>query len=232
MATATILKKRAEMAEGRANIYRFLTAFYIEEPTSELIEKVKDEVLLESLSEIFTQDSLKYLLGFSRESKDGIEDVKQEYSDLFIVPTDKCVTPYESVYKEGTMMQKPYVEVSCIYKQAGIEFSKQDGRLTADHIGIELDFMRVLCEKEAECWQSKDESAAKLYVGFEKGFLKDHLNTWLEEFCKKMENMAELDLYKGIAGITFEHVTRDYKTVKELAKEISADGESKSTGMN
>lgn len=213
-------ENRAAFADARTNLYRFLSDFYLNEPVPEQITQIRSNELLASFSEIFSPNAVTPLACFAQTFEGNFEDIKQEYHNLFLVPLDKYLTPYESVHREGMMMRAPYLRVCEIYKSAGVDFSNLDGRLTADHIGVELDFMRVLCEKEASRWKEKDISSVKGILELEERFLSDHLTAWIGDFCKKMEAMAEIDLFRGIARITLEHVLRDRKDVKALLAEI------------
>jgi TorA maturation chaperone TorD len=210
-------KSYAELARGRADIYRFFSGIYLKQPAKELVDKLTDEMFIAELGQLFNEASLALLKAFAREFDGNYDAVRQEFEELLLVPGPKYLTPYESVYLTGQMMQEPLVGVRCMHALAGAKQENPSFIAAAeDHIGIELDFLRVLCEREAKAWAEERESDARSFVEFEVDFLRQHLMKWLADFCSKMKELAKLDLYRSIAALTQEYVESDYKVAAGL----------------
>jgi TorA maturation chaperone TorD len=97
------LKKIAVLAqqdaEARGNMYRFLSAVYLRPPTEELVRRLADNDFLDELSSLFggeTVEDLRKLAATVHPDKQW-GTLKQEYMDLFAVPTGRYITPFEDV---------------------------------------------------------------------------------------------------------------------------------------
>ena len=64
-----------------------------------------------------------------------------------------------------------------------------------DYLGIELDFMYLLCQRELEQQAAGEDADATRAL--EARFLGEHLGGWLGGFCKQARAVAKTDLYKG-----------------------------------
>ena len=85
-----------------------------------------------------------------------------------------------------------------------------------DYIGVELDFMRLLCEKELGHRNNSQLKALREVLDEEKAFLEDHLGLWVPDFCKRMLEEAREDYYRGIAHLTLGLVAFDRLWVPRL----------------
>lgn len=208
-----------ELAKARGNVYRFLANLFLEEPSPALLEKFSDEPFLSSLSDIFGKNSGIDLMKDARD----MADLELDFSNLFIVPNEKYLKPYESVYLDertvgtkvasGLVSGESSLAVKRSYKEAGAKINVKE---LPDHIGLELEFLHFLCTSEN--WDNKEE--ALRYIGLEKRFLKEHLLKWVDEFCDNMAGNATTDFYKGLAQITKMFVLGDLRTVNEITEGI------------
>jgi TorA maturation chaperone TorD len=89
-----------------------------------------------------------------------------------------------------------------MYREAGLTIP--DTHIHADHIGCELNFLAVLCERaETESGPGKnaEETAER--------FLSEHLRKWVPAFSRDLEAAAEMDLYRELARATRAAVDPD-----------------------
>lgn len=211
--------KYKDIATARENIYKFLSTCYLQEPSEKFVKDLTSVKFIKSMSEIFPGTVLSPLKNFAKGYKGDFESVKQDFHDLFMVPLNKFVTPYESVYKEKLMGQQTTIKVAKQYLDAGAGVNNYFGASQKDHIGLELDFMRFLCKREAESWKKGRSKSARSYLNKQKIFLSEHLTTWAGELTKNIENKSETGLYKTIARMTKKYLTNDLKEVKVILKE-------------
>lgn len=218
-----------KLAESRARAYGFLSSIYNQIPSVDFVKKVLDEAFLSLLSSLATAEALEEIKeglnivkGFVEKARrEPLEDVHLEISvertRLFrgISHDYGPPPPYESVYREGRVMGKVTTEVVKSYAEAGLSLS-EDHKDPSDSIGIELEFMRYLCEKEAGSWRGKDKKNALKYLQSEKRFLEEHVTTWVPQFCQKVLEKAKLDFYKGMAKITRGFIESDHQLVNSL----------------
>lgn len=212
-------RKQASLAEARSEMYKFVASFYLYEPTGESVIKVANQRLISQLSEVFSSMTLAPLKRLAKNVDGKIDDIKKDYNDLFMVPLDKYVTPYESVYIEGMMHQQTTIQVKNKYDEASAVIDQKFLFTAPDYIGFELDFMRFLCDAEAKAWQKDRKSIARKNQLYQNGFLKENLTKWLPELTKAIEKNAETDYYKFVARITKQFVSSDVKELRLIMKE-------------
>jgi putative dimethyl sulfoxide reductase chaperone len=131
--------------------------------------------------------------------------------------------PYESVYtgtKEAPALHAS-MAVQQAYAEAGVGLPKEV-RDQPDFIGLEIDFMRYLTEKESEAWTQGNQADALLALRREQSFLQEHMLPWIPQFSDVMFQQAALDFYRGIGRMTKGFVRHDAHDVAGLVEEISA----------
>ncbi|MBI5956123.1 MAG: molecular chaperone TorD family protein [Chloroflexi bacterium] len=154
-------------------------------------------------------------------AQETLEDLVLEYNSLFMAPGPRYVPPYESVYTDaieieygpfqGGAAQEPVREASALlwgestvavqrtYAAAGLEVASVGE--PPDHLGLELEFMALLCQREAEAWQAKAVERARKQLETEQDFLEAHLLHWLPLFRAKLEANATRPFYRVMAGL-------------------------------
>ncbi len=222
-----------KLAQLRSKIYGFLSSIFIQIPDPDFVKKLLgDEVslVLSSLPfdiELPQQmvEGLEDMKNFIRTFRDqGAEEVCQslsvERTRLLrgINPGYSPPPPYESVYRdrEKALMSESAVAVHREYARAGAGVPG-GYKEPPDYIGLELDFMRFLTERETDSWRRKERDNALGYLNMERGFLENHITKWIPEFCDNVIERAELDFYRGIARMTKGFVNDDHEKVVGFA---------------
>ncbi len=221
-----------ELSEFRGRIYGFLSLVCLQVPSHDFVNRLLgDEV--SSLLSTFPFDT-----GLPQEMEEGLEDIQRfirtfsgqavadvhqslsvEYTRLFrgIQSGYGPPPPYESVYssERHALMGRAAFEVQREYAEACVG-TPAGYNEPPDYIGLELDFMRFLAEKEAESWERDERDRALGYLNMERDFLGKHIIKWVPEFCDKVTDMAKLDFYRGIARMTKGFVTDDYDRIEDF----------------
>jgi len=123
--------------------------------------------------------------------------------------------PYESVYREGKLMGETTLRVLSHYQRAGFEaISPEAG--PQDHMGVELGFLALLAEGEAQAWDQGDVAGAYRALRQEQAFLDEHLMQWLPECCRRIGAEACQDLYRSAVDLIHEGCTQDQALVAEM----------------
>lgn len=217
-------------AEARGNMYRFLSSVYLRPPQQGFVRHMVAEDFLEELSSLFGGEAVAVLKNFAAAAHfdKAIPSLKQEYMDIFAVPTGRYVTPFEDVYRgkpmegkqeRGPLLGERAIAVRRIYREAGAEMDRQCKELPT-HIGVELSFMSFLCEMEAAAirneegdelqHQKKRRTAdSSRYRELQIRFLQEHLNDWFPQLSQSIQANAKSPFYKGLALITEEFLARD-----------------------
>jgi len=218
-------------AKARGNMYRFLSAVYLHPPNEELLRQtVAKEEFLEELSVLFGENAVAVLREFAAtvDIDKDLSSLKQEYLDLFAVPTGRYVTPFEDVYRgkmgndrqtRGPLLGECAIAVKQLYRSSGAKMEKTCKELPT-HIGVELSFMGFLCEMEAEAivnqeWETSYDQAKIELTGFlryreiEIKFLQEHLNEWFPQLSKSIQTNSRGKLYHSLAIITEKFLGQD-----------------------
>jgi len=137
------------------------------------------------------------LRSIDTDSREAMEDLLWEYTRLFVGPYRLPCPPWESVYtsSQRLLMQEAYEAVEACYREAGLAVG--DGRVLADHIGAELQFLAVLADRAEE-----GGGGAQAARELARRFLDEHLAGWVGRFAGDMEAAAASLLYRTLARVT------------------------------
>jgi len=222
----------ATLAETRSRVYGFPGAVFNRLPDNMFAESLSGPELAHFLLSLAgaedlpgdMQDGLKLIEGFVRACKGkAVDELRTELAVertrllRGVKPGYSPPPPYESVYvgsDQGPLMQAS-VAVRQAYAEAGVGLP-EEVKDQPDFIGLELDFMRHLTEKEAQAWANDDGSKVLEVMEQERAFLEEHVTRWVPRFCDVMANEARLDFYKGIARMTKGFVMDETQKVAEF----------------
>lgn len=206
----------------RRVLYHVLSSFFLNPPDREIIALLIKPDMMEDLEEILGRDSIALLRKFSEKFKGNYEELKGAYKDLFVIPVDKYVKPYESAYRDlrrtghkklqGQLMGPSAVAVKKFYKKAGADI---DGiKELPDHIGVELECMHFLCQREEIYWKKNSEENAACMLRLQKTFLLEHLYQWVGNLCENILKKSNNDFYRALAELTSNFIQLDYNMLK------------------
>jgi TorA maturation chaperone TorD len=224
----------SKSASARAKVFGFLAQMYVSPPDLELLGLLEEWVVLQ----IGAKDSFGLLTeqmkrgltaldnffgdrmgsnGWKRLEKDASleEAVSIEFTKLFrgVSPDYSPPPPYGSVYlDEGERaFGDESAQVQREYRRFGLDLASKLHGEPPDHLSFELEFMFILCTREAEAWERVDTDEAHTFLRAEKQFLGAHLMSWLPKFCQKIRESDRLGLLAGITDVTEGWVTFDYE---------------------
>jgi putative dimethyl sulfoxide reductase chaperone len=150
-----------------------------------------------------------------RLSDQMFDDLRADYTRLFIGPGQVLTPPWESVYfsEERLTFQKETLEVRNWYKRFGLQSAKVYSE-PDDHIGLELEFLAHLATLGLEAFEKNDAVKFERMLDAQRGFLAEHLLRWAPEWCAQVHAHATTGLYRGISLVT-------RGAVEETAKMLS-----------
>ena len=126
--------------------------------------------------------------------------------------------PYEGLYTRKQSMGDSVLEVRRSYRKAGL-MPDETVHESPDYLCVELDFMKQLCLREQEQW--RHDGRVKETITQEEEFLREHLGTWVGEFCGVMGKHGLTDFYKGFSLILDAFVTMDKEWLGEVLQQVS-----------
>ncbi len=233
---------------ARAGIYRFLATLFLEAPTREVYDCLFSPGFVKDLRLMLDESVAIELESLHIPSDDELMALRQEYMDLFVIPTGYYVAPFEDVYRgqrqdgnqeRGPLLGDRAVSVKTFYRAAGANLESTCKELPT-HIGIELLFMSFLCEQEAN---SRDhvgdeevgstveevldgkEAVAAIYRQWQIKFLHEHITDWFPQLDEAIGKNARSSFYRIVSKISsvFLNVDKDYllKQVKQDYKDVN-----------
>jgi DMSO reductase family type II enzyme chaperone len=129
--------------------------------------------------------------------------------------------PYEASYRtqEDPLKEDMMADVAGFYRAFGLETR---GELP-DHIVSELEFMAVLCLKEAHATLDGKEDAIRIVRSAQERFLADHLGRWVGRFREAIRRESRVDLYPQLADLLVDFIQTDMRHLGVAAGEATRE---------
>ena len=204
--------ERKQEQIARINLYALISRMTMSEVDEGLLKSIEED---ENILSFFpTYKQWKKREQFER--KDLIERyLNVDFANLFLLH----LIPYESFYmREDQMMETGGDNpVLALFNEYDFRVELDKARvLSADHIGVELEFMYKLCESELKALEEEDYEAAQQIAKIEYDFLKEHLVQWAPMFLLNVKNEAGTALYFDLADLTLEFILSDFEYLSQL----------------
>lgn len=125
--------------------------------------------------------------------------------------------PYESVYtsEKRLLMEGARREILAIYRAYGVEKDPcwKEGE---DHLALELEFEKVLCDQAIEAYEGGDTEKARKLLALQLDFLEEHLVSWVPMLTADMKRFAATGMYRGLAYLTDGFLRTDRQFLRDL----------------
>ncbi len=138
------------------------------------------------------------------------EDLRIDYTRLFLGPFDIRAKPYGSVYLDGgnTVMGDSTLAVLDLYREGGFQVAEAFTEMP-DHVAVELEFLYLL---NAHLGDGTLEAGERnRLAGLERSLLNSHLGRWIVPFTEAMRKGADTDLYRTLAQLTQSVILDDVR---------------------
>jgi TorA maturation chaperone TorD len=197
----------ATIAEGRSDLYRFLSEIFRAPLSAAMLRQIRSKAFMEALSAAGVTLDSEFVEGAEASL---LEALAVDFTFLFHGPGGH-IAPYESVQtgRDGGELDgraatavRHAIEISGFYVDP-------KARQLPDHISVELEFMAELAREESSAWAQNNIATARDSVARQSEFVKDHLQEWVPEFCRKMRERASTQFYREIAGLLADLVERE-----------------------
>jgi TorA maturation chaperone TorD len=126
--------------------------------------------------------------------------------------------PYEGLYTRRQSMGDSVLEARRSYRKAGL-MPDETVHESPDYLCVELDFMKQLCLREQDQWRQG--GRVKETITQEEEFLREHLGTWVGDFCRAVGKHGLTDFYKGFSLILAAFVSMDQEWLGEVLQQVS-----------
>jgi len=198
--------------ENRMTMYALLSRLMLIEVDEAFLQEIeKDETLLSFLP--------NYRDWSKRQTFSTQELIEQYYNVDFTNLFLMHLVPYESFYtREDQMIESggdnPVIE---LYNELDFRVELDRARVvSADHIGVELEFMYMLCEAQKKAIDAEDKDGVCELLQVQRAFLKEHLLEWAPLFLINVKRESRTPLYHDGAEMTLEFILSDYEYITEM----------------
>lgn len=202
------LKDRIEEAKDIGAVYKLLSRVFIREVDDRFLKELRTECFQESLISAGINLGEEFL---NQDTERLLESLAVEYARLFIVPVYGCISTYESVYTQERLSGESTCQVSRFYEKCGLGLHNED--ILADHIGLELELISYLKQKEITSRQNGNQDTNK-WLELQKEFITQHLDKWAPQFFALVEDTAIHPFYKEMARLGRQLIKIDSKMEK------------------
>lgn len=136
-------------------------------------------------------------------SEQTSEEVRVDYTRLFIGPGKVLTPPWESVYfsEERLTFQQETLQVREWYRRFGLQVERLYQE-PDDHIGLELEFVAHLAKLGLLALEQNDQARFDELRDAQKKFITEHPGRWAFGWCAQVEAQAHTDFYRGMAMLT------------------------------
>jgi TorA maturation chaperone TorD len=197
--------------ENRIALYALISRLMLVEVDETFLEELeKDEALMDLLPNYRDWEKRKM---FSQ--KELIEQYYNvDFTNLFLMH----LVPYESFYtREDQMIESggdnPVVE---LYNALDFRVELEKARVvSADHIGVELEFMYMLCTAMKKALDAEDKDGVCELLEVQHAFLKEHLLEWAPMFLINAKRESRTPLYHDGSELTLEFLLSDFEYIGE-----------------
>ncbi len=209
------MEQMKQEIENRIAIYALISRLMLVEVDEAFLSNIeKDETLLSFLPNYRDWDKRKEL--------STAELIEQHYNVDFTNLFLMHLVPYESFYTRDDQMiesggDNPVVE---LYNSLDFRVELDSARVvSADHIGVELEFMYMLCIALQKALVAEDKEGICELLEVQRAFLKEHLLEWTPLFLINAKRESRTPLYHDGAELTLEFLLSDFEYINEKLTE-------------
>jgi TorA maturation chaperone TorD len=197
--------------ENRIAIYALISRLMMIEVDETFLENIeKDEGLLSFFP--------NYKDWSKRKELSRAELINQYYNVDFTNLFLMHLVPYESFYTRDDQMiesggDNPVVE---LYNELDFRVELDAARVvSADHIGVELEFMYMLCMAQQKALAAEDKEGLCELLQVQRAFLKEHLLEWAPLFLINAKRESRTPLYHDGSELALEFLLSDFEYITE-----------------
>ena len=206
-----LMEQMKQEIENRIAIYALISRLMLVEVDETFLDQIEgDEDLLNFFPNYRDWEKRKNI---SRKELIN-EYYNVDFTNLFLMH----LVPYESFYTRDDQMiesggDNPVLE---LYNELDFRVELDKARVvSADHIGVELEFMYMLCTALQKALTADDKEGVCELLQVQRAFLKEHLLEWTPLFLINAKRESRTPLYHDGAELTLEFLLSDFEYVSE-----------------
>ncbi len=195
------------IAQNRSAMYGLLSRIFLLEMDPDTLARLEK---MENFQDLFPN----YFEWEERQKRSRYKLINEVLNVDFADVAVLHLIPYETFYtrEDGMIESGGANPVLQVYNDYGYRVDYEKARVvSADHIGVELEFMRLLSDAEARAEEEGNEEAAKQLRGEQKKFLQEHLLQFAPMYLINVAEQARTPFYKDAAKMALEFLLEDYE---------------------
>jgi len=197
--------------DSRIAIYALISRLMLVEVNEEFLAQIESD---EDLLALFPN----YKTWSKRDELSVGELIEQHYNVDFTNLFLMHLVPYESFYgREDQMIESGGDNpVLTLYNELDFRVELDKARVVSvDHIGVELEFMYMLCVALQKALLADDSDGVCELMQVQRAFLKEHLLEWAPLFLINAKRESRTPLYHDGAELTLEFLLSDFEYLSE-----------------
>jgi len=197
--------------QSRVNFYALISRLLMSEVDKNLLETIEqDENMLSFFPSYIKWDKRKEMS--KKELLEQYLDV--DFTNLFLLH----MTPYESFYMREDQQMETGGDNPVLALFSEYDFHVDLGKaraVSADHIGIEFEFMYMLCDAELKALNDEALEIASELALIQEKFLREHLLQWAPMFLINVKSEAGTAFYFDVAELGLEFLMSDFQYLND-----------------
>lgn len=169
----------SEIALRRAQMYAFLSQVFLYPRENWLGDLAAMETILQALDLKLDRDIMEINMGLT------LEDLQAEHRRVFGLVGSQCYETEFGLPHEFRQSQE-LADLAGFYQAFGFRMGGKV-RERPDHIAVELEFMYLLCLKEAYAAMHATPEKVEICREAQGAFLRDHLGSWIEALAASLQ---------------------------------------------
>ncbi len=188
----------------REFFYALYSRLFMKEVDLDFLKKLENKDIKEFFPNLYDWDLYKTV---------GKEELIQSHLNVDFAEISLVnLIPYESFYtrEDGMIESGGDNPIYQFYEEFDYIVDKEIARVVSpDHIGVELEFMYMLCQAQVKAYDNHDELAAQKLKQLQKSFMEKHLLQWIPLYLINVKNEAQTPLYHDGAMTGLEFLLND-----------------------
>ncbi|MHC4094065.1 MAG: TorD/DmsD family molecular chaperone [Planctomycetota bacterium] len=226
----------ADVARWRERAYRLLSELFAY-PSAAAVEAIPGEA-----RDLLARDAevaglaygpvLRFLRGLANLNIADVPELQQTFLSMFGTgATPEPIPLAETAFLDPEAMVSGWVigSLESAYGTAGVSSAGAGGGESPDHIAVELEFVSILCEGEADAWAASDSTGASRALKRQVRFLEKHPSNWLPVLAREVRNRHN-GLYALAAEAAHATVAHDIDFLITLRSELREPEGPEATG--
>ncbi len=205
--------------ENRIALYALISRLMIKEVDEDFLKTIESDEAIYALFPNYQNWSKRN----DKSMKELIEAYYNvDFANLFLMH----LVPYESFYVRDDQMidsgkGNPVIE---LYDALDFRVELEKARVVSgDHIGVELEFMYMLCKAQLKALEAGDKEGICELFQIQKGFMRDHLLEWAPMFLINAKKESRTPLYHEGSELTLEFLLSDFEYINAQLDSFCAD---------